>query len=108
EEDVIDRITTMPRGFNQDTKIFLHLLLADVVIQCARTQTRFEECFIHRLSRPLYYTLYHTTIPFSCPTARSTPVLSAPGLVRRLSAAPPRSDCHPAWRVPHARLFPLP
>jgi hypothetical protein len=50
EEHVIDRITTMPGRFNQDTEIFLDLLLTDVFIQGGRTQTGFQERFVGRLS----------------------------------------------------------
>ena len=50
EQDVIDRITPMLCRFNQDTEIFLDLLLADVLIQRSRTQTGFQERFIRRLS----------------------------------------------------------
>jgi hypothetical protein len=46
EQDVIDGITPMPRRFNQDAEIFLDLLLTDVLIQCGRTQTGFQERFI--------------------------------------------------------------
>src|SRR5437870_13808478 len=87
EEHVIDRIATMPGRFNQDTEIFLDLLLADVFIQCSRTQTGFQERLVGRLSLPIYQTFCHTTIPTA---------LSAPVLVRRLSSGPPTSDFRPA------------
>jgi hypothetical protein len=75
EQDVIDRITPMSGRFDQDTEIFLDLLLANVLIQRRWPQTGFQERFICRLTGSIYQTFYHTTIPTA---------LSAPVLVRRL------------------------
>jgi hypothetical protein len=50
EQNVIDGITSMPCRFNQDTEIFLHLLLANVLIQRRRAQAGFQERFLCRLS----------------------------------------------------------
>src|SRR5262249_4421125 len=76
KQDVIDRIATMSRRFNQDTEIFLHLLLTDIVIQRARTQARFPEGFIRRLSRLIYQTVYHAVISLHTVSSWKISVLS--------------------------------